>query len=223
MAYDAFLIERRKLMAAIIRRGFESLKQAPIGRESVSGGSMEEKSAESTESWMAARANSTPTITEDSGAATTDTDDKEGVNTGVAALSAHKQFQLKFWTAFRQYIEAKSNIIGCQKPLPQHWTNHAIGRSGIHLTSIVSIWNSETNSKRPEIRAELYLETALGFPLTWHNPENKAMCRLYARQDADFLSEALWPQHFEWLRQRLETMHKVFAPIVRNLKLEAAD
>ncbi len=161
---------------------------------------------------------------------------------GAGGISAHKQLQLKFWTAFREHMEAKGSIVRCQKPLPQHWTNYAIGRSGIHLTSIVSIWNSETNSKGPEIRAELYLdgpnakqefaalekqkenlETALGFPLTWHNPENKAMCRLYTRQDADFLNEALWPQHFEWLRQRLETMHKVFAPIVKNLKLEPAE
>ncbi len=161
---------------------------------------------------------------------------------GAGGISAHKQLQLKFWTAFREHMEAKGSIVRCQKPLPQHWTNYAIGRSGIHLTSIVSTWNSETNSKGPEIRAELYLdgpnakqefaalekqkenlETALGFPLTWHNPENKAMCRLYTRQDADFLNEALWPQHFEWLRQRLETMHKVFAPIVKNLKLEPAE
>ena len=161
---------------------------------------------------------------------------------GAGGISAHKQLQLKFWTAFREHMEAKGSIVRCKKPLPQHWTNYAIGRSGIHLTSIVSTWNSETNSKGPEIRAELYLdgpnakqefaalekqkenlETALGFPLTWHNPENKAMCRLYTRQDADFLNEALWPQHFEWLRQRLETMHKVFAPIVKNLKLEPAE
>jgi uncharacterized protein DUF4268 len=64
------------------------------------------------------------------------------------------------------------------------------------------------------------IEKALGYPLTWYNPESKAMCRLYTRQNADFLNQELWPQQFEWLRQRLETMHKVFAPIVKNLKLE---
>lgn len=161
---------------------------------------------------------------------------------GGGEVSAHKQLQLKFWNAFKQYMEAKGSFVRCQKPLPQHWTNHAIGRSGVHLSSVVSIWNSETNSKGPEIRTELYLngpnakqefaalqkqkesiEKALGFALTWHNPENKAMCRLYARQNTDFQNEALWPQQFEWLRQRLETMHKVFGPIVRNLRLEAAE
>jgi Domain of unknown function (DUF4268) len=161
---------------------------------------------------------------------------------GSSEISVHKQLQLKFWTAFKQHMEAKGSFVRCQKPLPQHWSNHAIGRSGVHLTSIVSLWNSETGVKGPEIRAELYvhgpnakqefaalqkqkdaIEQTLGFPLTWHNPENKAMCRLYTRQNADFLNEDQWPQHFEWLRLRLETMHKVFAPIVKNLKPEAAD
>ena len=44
------------------------------------------------------------------------------------------------------------------------------------------------------------------------------MCRLYTRKDADFLDESLWPQHFDWLRQQVEKMHRVFAPIVKNLK-----
>ncbi len=156
---------------------------------------------------------------------------------GSGEVSAHKQFQFKFWTAFKQHMETKGSFVRCQKPLPQHWTNYAIGRSGVHLDSIISLWNSETGLKGPEIRTELYLngpnakqefvilekqkediEKALGFSLTWHNPDNKAMCRLYTRQNADFLNETLWPEQFEWLRSRLETMHKVFAPIVKNLQ-----
>lgn len=158
--------------------------------------------------------------------------------TGGGEVTEHKQLQLRFWSAFRDYMESKGSFVRCQKPSPQHWTSHAIGRSGVHLNSIVSIWNSETDMREPEIRVELYLdgkdaklefaallkrkeevEKALGFGLTWHNPEKK-QCRIYTRQDADFLNEQLWQQHFEWLRQRLETMHRVFAPIVKTLKYE---
>lgn len=153
-------------------------------------------------------------------------------------VSEYRQLQLKFWTAFKQYMENKESFVRCSKPSPSHWMNHAIGRSGIQLTSIVTLWNSETGVKGPEIRAELYLggpnakkgfaalekqkeiiEKALGYTLTWHNPEDKAACRLYVRQDADILNESLWPQHFEWLRQHLETMHKIFRPLVKNLTL----
>jgi hypothetical protein len=161
---------------------------------------------------------------------------------GFGEVSEQKQFQLGFWTAFKAYMESKGSFVRCQKPLPQHWTNHAIGRSGVHLSSIVSSRNSETNNKTPEIRVQLYLdgpnakqefetlkkrkdsiEKSLGFPLIWHNPEKAAMCKIYTRQDADILNEKLWPQHFEWLRQRLETMQKVFAPIVKDLNMEAGD
>lgn len=157
-------------------------------------------------------------------------------------VSPHKQLQLRFWTAFKQCMEAAGSVVRCQKPSPQHWTSHAIGRSGVHLSSIISLWNSETGVKGPEIRAELYMdgpnakemfaalqkqqgaiEMALGFELVWHNPEEKASCRLYARKNADFLDEALWPQQFAWLKERQETMHRVFAPIVKNLKLGAVD
>lgn len=61
------------------------------------------------------------------------------------------------------------------------------------------------------------IEAELGFPLTWRNPENKAMCRLYTRQDSDFTNEALWPAEFAWLKQRLEKMHSVFAPRMKQL------
>jgi len=150
-------------------------------------------------------------------------------------ITEHKRTQLEFWTAFREYMEEKSSI-RCHKAYPQHWMNHPIGKSGIHLSSIVSMWNSETNNNDPEIRVELVLtgktakqnyaalekrqeeiEQAIKLPLKWHNPEGKTMCRIYTRMNANFFDRKLWPQQREWLREKLETFHKVFAPIVRTL------
>ena len=107
---------------------------------------------------------------------------------------------------------------------------HPIGRTGFGLISVIS------SIPEYEIRAELYIdppntkrafpilqqnqkqiEAALGFPLIWHSPEESAARRLYTRKDADFLNQALWPEQFEWLRQRLEIMHKVFAPKLKDL------
>jgi len=150
-------------------------------------------------------------------------------------LSVHKQTQLRFWTAFRAFMESNSHI-RCQKAYPQHWMNHSIGRTGIHLTSIASLWDSESDTKNPEIRVELALvgqnakqhfaalekskeqiEKELGFSLVWHNPEDKNACRVYVRQNADFLNPALWPEQHQWLKEKLETFHRVFAPLARNL------
>jgi hypothetical protein len=150
-------------------------------------------------------------------------------------ISEHKRTQLQFWTAFKEYMEANSKI-RCQKPAPQHWMNHSIGKSGFHMNSIASMWNSETNTNDPEIRVELVLdgknskqqyailekkrqeiEGAIGFPLKWHNPEDKNTCRIYTRINADFLDNHLWPQQHEWLRKNLEIFQKVFAPIIKAL------
>ena len=62
MTYDAFLLERRKLMAAIIRRGFESLKQAPAGDQATAF-LPSDTAPEATASWKGALAVATPTTT----------------------------------------------------------------------------------------------------------------------------------------------------------------
>lgn len=152
-----------------------------------------------------------------------------------AGLSVHKQTQLRFWMAFRDFMQ-KSSHIRCQKAYPQHWMNHSIGRTGFHLASIASLWDSETNTRNPEIRVELVLdgkdakrhfvdleadraqiEKGIGFSLVWHITEEKNMCRIYVRQGADFLNPERWPELHQWLKEKLETFHQVFAPLVKNL------
>ena len=44
------------------------------------------------------------------------------------------------------------------------------------------------------------VRAALGVALTWHNPENKHMCRISTRKDINFLDEKNWPECFEWLK-----------------------
>lgn len=151
-------------------------------------------------------------------------------------LSEHKQLQQRFWAGYREFLDARGGSVRATKPLPQHWMNHALGRSGAKLVSCVSMWNSNSGEWAPEIRAEVCLhdrnakqffaelaarrdeiERALGFPLTWHDPEGKNMCRIFTQKDADFTNEALWPEQYEWLRDRQEALFRVFAPIVRQL------
>jgi hypothetical protein len=77
--------------------------------------------------------------------------------TGVIELSSVKQTQLQFWTEFRAFME-KTSQIRCQKPSAQHSMNHPLGRSGMHLASIASSWDSETGTLSPELRVELVLD-----------------------------------------------------------------
>lgn len=147
-------------------------------------------------------------------------------------LTEAKQLQLRFWTAFASYMGGKSKV-GISKPLPQHWMNHSIGRSGAHLTTIASTWDSQ---KGPELRVELYIdgkdskqwfaalaqdkeaiEREAGQELIWYNPENAKMCRVYIRLPGNWPDESQWPSQHEWLRRNLELFTKVFQTRIRNL------
>jgi Fe-S-cluster containining protein len=156
-------------------------------------------------------------------------------------LSETKQAQLNFWTAFKQHMEESGSFVRCQKPLPQHWMNHYIGKGGVNLCSVASTLDSITNTYCPELRVELVtsgqhsksyfaqlhaqkeeVESELGQPLVWHNPEGAKMCRIYLRRPADFRSAPEWPQQHEWLRQTVEKFHQVFARRVRQLEFSKA-
>src|SRR5882724_6651812 len=152
-------------------------------------------------------------------------------------ISETRRIQLEFWTAFKKYMEETSKI-RCQKPAPQHWMNHSIGRAGFWLASIASTWNSETHKLGGEIRVELgmgddnakkyfamldaerhEIEREIGQPLIWHNPpETKTRTsKIYVRQSSSFLDRSEWPRQHEWLRENLEKFYPVFAPRVKQL------
>jgi hypothetical protein len=68
------------------------------------------------------------------------------------ALTESKQIQLQFWTVFREFVLAKNSRIRPTQPLPQHWMNIAIGRSGFGLAPIASFWNGEIKGRVLEVR-----------------------------------------------------------------------
>jgi hypothetical protein len=155
---------------------------------------------------------------------------------GGGELTNHGQIQLQFWTAFRDYLQQKGSFIRCQKPFPQNWMNHSIGRTGFRLVSVASGRNSETNTSEPEIRVELVMddqyaktyfamlstereqiEANFGQPFHWYNPGNTKSTRVYLRRSGDFFNQKNWPELQEWLRANLEKMYHVFAPRIKQL------
>jgi hypothetical protein len=158
---------------------------------------------------------------------------------GRDSLTESKQLQLDFWTGFRQFVQDHGNRIKATKPLPQHWMNIALGRSGFRLAAVASLYDSvaETYDSH-ELRAEIVLESPkskaefaklecekakiedeLGEPLTWHNPEDKRMCRIYLRKTALLTDRSRWPEYDAWLLDKLESLHRVFAPRVKQLEV----
>lgn len=160
----------------------------------------------------------------------------ESVNSGE--LTDSRKLQLSFWAGFREYAVENAKCIKTTKPLPQHWMNIAVGRSGFKLCAIASMWNNATESyKSHELRAELVLydsnakgfyaaleqmrpeiEAEMGESFTWHNPENKNMCRIWVRREANLSNESKRPELYAWMTEKLDRMHEVFAPRIRTLR-----
>ncbi len=151
-------------------------------------------------------------------------------------LAGARLLQLEFWTGFTAFMEGRSSV-RCQKPLPQTWMNHAIGRTGIRLSSIASTFDSVTSRFGGEIRVELGIETQssknhfaqleaqkreveaeIGEPLTWYNPSEVRTCRIYVRQSVDLENRTKWSEYFVWLKTKLEAFARVLGPRVKALE-----
>ena len=152
-------------------------------------------------------------------------------NAKAAAITTPtKQRQFKFWSGWQAWLQAKGSTLRPQKPSPQHWTNLALGRSGIHLAATV-------NSRENRVGMEVYIDhpnskamfkqlqadqakiaTALGPGLEWMElPEGHACRILQVRPESPLEDESQWPAYFAWLETAALRMSEVFRPLIRDL------
>lgn len=121
--------------------------------------------------------------------------------------------------------------------MPQHWMGIGMGRSGVFLSAVASFYDSASGSyDSQELRAELVLEgdeskrrfahlhaekdrieAELEQTLTWHNPEEAKMCRIYTRKTVNLYDREEWSSHHGWLLDQLERFKAVFGPRIRDL------
>jgi len=155
-------------------------------------------------------------------------------------LTPSKQLQLEYWHSFRDYVVERGAPIKPTKPLPQNWMNIALGRAACRLAAVASLWDSATESyDNHELRAEVVLdsnaskshfaslesqklaiEEKLGEPLTWYSVPNVRACRIFLRRTAKIDDRTKWPEYHEWQMTKLTALHRVFAPIVKQLGAE---
>lgn len=148
----------------------------------------------------------------------------------AATTTPTKQRQLEFWTGWQAWLQAKGSTLRPQKPLPQHWTNIALGRSGIRLAATVNsseslvgmevfIRHENSKSMFKQLQArQAEIDTALGAHLEWTEPLDGHACRiLQVRPASPLENEDQWPAYYAWLEQAALRMSEVFRPLVREL------
>lgn len=152
------------------------------------------------------------------------------------ALTEARAKQLKYWETFRDYLIEAGSPLRPQKPFPQHWTNYGVGRSGFVLGALlntqgarigVEVYVSHRHAKRAFRMLELQkseIERELGFAMDWeYLPERKGCRIIHYRDGLDPMDEATWPEGMAWLKQRLETLNRVFRPRLRDLDLDTPE
>lgn len=159
---------------------------------------------------------------------------------GDEELTPAKKLQRDFWITFREHLLQADTPLKPTKPLPQHWMNLAIGRSGFGLAAIASTYNQETSTyDGGELRAEIEIhgpeasdyfgllegerqdiESEIPGELTWYNPDDANMCRIHYRQPVDLEDRDQWRDYCEWLRTHLEYLYHAFSKRVKRLDLQ---
>lgn len=159
-----------------------------------------------------------------------------------AGLSPVLQARLEFWLTYKEFLE-ESTDIKSSKPSSSTWMNHPAGRSGLWFCSIVSTWDSVTNTQATgELRIDFNIDNGhvdetlrilrshqseieaglrplIGEELTWYRKEGNRSARLYVRTPADIMKRERWPEYREWLRSRLIAFDTVFRPLATDLDL----
>ncbi len=151
-------------------------------------------------------------------------------STTKTELTETKKLQLEYWTTFRDYMEESESFVKCQKPQPQHWTNFAIGRSYFYLVAKVNTRDEDLgvylNILGPNKKAFFSLlrknykeqvEAKINFGLDWRALPDAKESHIETHYDGDPTDKSKWPEQHAWFRDTLETFHKLFAPIVKNL------
>lgn len=153
----------------------------------------------------------------------------------ASELSPTKLLQYEFWQFFNEYCDGKGLRIKPIKAAPQHWMTMAVGKTGYSITAIALGRASTAGSQAGEIRAEFnvldsrkHLEpflgaqeeinAELGFPLTWHSPEDKKAARAWIAQPADISNRDSWPKACQWLIDHLEKIHNTFSRRLRETR-----
>ena len=149
-------------------------------------------------------------------------------------VSETKLKQYKFWTELGKELQTADTPLKLQKARPQHWTNLAVGKTGVRLAATF-------NTQEERVSAQLYIvrdksmfkalendkdaiEKELGEKLSWQLLPEKAASRIALfRSNSDIENTDDWKDMLRWLVEKLEKLRSVFSPRLKNLRLESEE
>ncbi|MCW0482733.1 DUF4268 domain-containing protein [Gaoshiqia sediminis] len=145
-------------------------------------------------------------------------------------LTETKALNLEYWQAMKQYLEDKGTLLKQQKPLPQHWTNFALGKTDIYMAAVASVRDgfirvelniNTTNAKEQfRILQSKYEELAaveIGDKIFWNELPDRKVSLVSLEKSVNVADKSNWPEQHQWLLENLEKFDKFFRPKIKNL------
>ncbi len=145
-------------------------------------------------------------------------------------LSEAKALNLEYWTAMKKYFDDKGTFLKQQKPLPQHWTNFALGKSNIYMAATSSVRDNflrvefliNTDTSKDDFRKlkEKFETTSydeIDTDLIWDEIPDKKVSWVYLKKDANVRDKNDWDNQFQWFMVTLQKFDEFFRPKIKQL------
>lgn len=148
-------------------------------------------------------------------------------------LTPTKLLQHEYWKAVRDLLVERNGAVKPQKPLPQHWTSFAVGRSHFWMHAAVNTQKPcievGMNCGGADAKPHFFLleqdkeaiEQEIGESLDWEELPNKNQSRIAVRKmQTNPMNRDDWTAQHEWIAEKLEAFHKAFSSRVKRLNSE---
>ena len=146
-------------------------------------------------------------------------------------LSATKQTQLKYWNGFNAFlIKHPSKLFRPQKALPQHWSNVAMGKSGIYLSLQVNsienkigvvmvIQNSQDDKSNFDklLQHKDKFEATVKDTVEWRRMDLNKQSNICIFKSYDFKDESKHEEQYQWLKNTVEAFKLFFQDKIKSL------
>jgi ABC-type amino acid transport substrate-binding protein len=145
-------------------------------------------------------------------------------------LTELRQLQLEYWTAFSDFLLRNDSFLKLPKPQPQHWFPISIGNSNFGLVATVHRKGSRICAYfvfyGPDAKPHFHLlerdkedvVREIGEALEWRElPKRKESQIRLCKYKTDLENRQGWETQHQWLKEKLELFHSVFATRIKNL------
>ncbi len=146
-------------------------------------------------------------------------------------LTETKLLQQDYWASLKNYMEDSKSKIKINKPLPQNWTNIAIGKSDFWITASMStknntltVWLSISGEKAKQnfdALSEQAKEQSLieiSADIEWLRMDDRKQSAIILTTTGNIKDKSDWEKQFEWFRENLALFTEFFKPKIKRLK-----